>query len=214
MPIDEWLRGPDRADFPWKVKILESWLTFQQRHAVQVQAEFHLRELRKRAISTDELHIVLKVATPDGEWLPGQAYNQLEIKSEYGNDLSTVVTLYARPGKYKLALIAYDSRNQRGNLWRGDLTVPGVKRDPLPDADHNLPIIQFLPPATLARSKGRFGAHRILFDASAFGEGSMTLPVLNDRPVQIDILANVALSDAFNVAEGYALQWRLLLRVW
>jgi hypothetical protein len=207
LPIENWLRGPEREDFKWKVKILPSWLTFQQRHAVQVQADFHLRELRKRGISTDELHIVLKVATPDGEWLPGQAYNQLEIKSEDGDDISTVATLYARPGKYQLALIAYDSRHQRGNLWRADLTVPGVKKDPLPGADRSLPVIQFLPPATLARSKGRFGTHRILFDASAFGEGKLTLAVLNDRPVQIDILANVALSDALNVPGHQAPDW-------
>ena len=207
VPIEQWLRGPEREDFKWKVRILPSWLTFQQRHAVQVRAEFHLRELRKRGISVDDLHMALKVATPDGEWLPGQAYSKLEIKSEYGKEIETVATFYARPGKYSLALIAYDSRNQRGNLWRGSLTVPGVKNDPLPDSDSSLPVIQFLPHATLARAQGRIGAHRIFFDASAFGQGKMTLPVRNDRPVQIDILANVSLSDALNLPNRQAPDW-------
>lgn len=207
LPLDEWLGGPDRHDFPWKVKIRDPWLTFQQRHTVQVHADFRLRDLQKHGISADDLHLVLKVANADGQWLPGEAYSPLVVKPEYGNDLETVATFYARPGRYRVALMAYDSRNHRGNLWRGDLAVHGLKGDPLPDADLNLPIIQFLPQATVARSVRRPGAHRILFDATAFGAGKLRLPIENERPVQIDIVANLALSDAANSPHRQAPDW-------
>ena len=207
IPVDEWLRGPDRHDFPWKVKIRDPWLTFQQRHTVQVHADFRLRDLKKHGISADDLHLLLKVADSDGKWLPGEAYSPLEIKPEYGNEVDTVATFYARPGKFKVALIAYDARNHRGNLWRGELTVPALKGDPLPNADLSLPVIQFLPQATVARSTRRFGSQRTLFDASAFGKGRLTLPVDNERPVQVDIVANLALSDAANTPYREAPDW-------
>lgn len=207
LPIHEWLRGPDRHDFPWKVKIRDPWLTFQQRHTVQVHADFRLRDLKKHGISADDLHLVLKVADSSGKWLTGEAYSPLEVKPEFGNDVDTVATFYARPGKYKVALIAFDSRSHRGNLWRGDLMVPALKGDPLPDADLSLPVVQFLPQATVARSTRRFGAHRVLFDASAFGKGKLTLPVANQRPVQVDIVANLALSDAANSYYRQAPDW-------
>ena len=207
IPVDEWLRGPDRHDFPWKVKIRDPWLTFQQRHTVQVHADFRLRDLKKHGISADDLHLLLKVADSDGKWLPGEAYSPLEIKPEYGNEVDTVATFYARPGKFKVALIAYDARNHRGNLWRGELTVPALKGDPLPNADLSLPVIQFLPQATVARSTRRFGSQRTLFDASAFGKGKLTLPVDNERPVQVDIVANLALSDAANTPYRQAPDW-------
>jgi hypothetical protein len=38
LPIDEWLRGPDREDFRWKVRVSRPRLTFQQRHLVQIRA--------------------------------------------------------------------------------------------------------------------------------------------------------------------------------
>jgi hypothetical protein len=76
--------------------------------------------------------------------------------------------------------------------------VPALKGDPLPNADLSLPVIQFLPQATVARSTRRFGSQRTLFDASAFGKGRPTLPVDNERPVQVDIVATLALTDAAN----------------
>jgi hypothetical protein len=207
LPIDEWLRGPDRQDFPWKIQVREPWLTFQQRHTVQVRAGFRLRELRKHGLSADDLHLVLKVAGPDGQWVPGEAYSPLQVKPEYGDEIETVATFYARPGKYKLALIAYDVRNRRGNLWRGGLTVAGVKADPLPDADRSLPIVQFLPQVSAARPSRFFGVHRVVFDASALGQGKLTLPVANERPLQIDIVANLSLSDATNLPDRHPPDW-------
>ena len=72
IPVDEWLRGPDRHDFPWKVKIRDPWLTFQQRHTVQVHADFRLRDLKKHGISADDLHLLLKSQIRTANGFPGK----------------------------------------------------------------------------------------------------------------------------------------------
>ena len=207
IPLAEWLRGPNRSDFPWKVGFREPWLTFQQRHTVQVRADFRQRDLRKHNISLDDLHFILKIASENQDWLPEQAYTHAEIKPEYGDELSSIATFYARPGKYKVALIAYDSKNRNGNVWHSNLTVPAVKDDPLPDTDRNLPIVQFLPQATTPRSPHGFGIHRVVFDSSAFGAGKLNLPVSNNQPIQLDVLVNLSLSDASNFRDHQAPDW-------
>lgn len=207
LPLTQWLNGPNRTDFPWKVGFREPWLTFQQRHTVQVHADFRQRDLRKRGISLDDLHFILKIAPENKDWLPEQAYSHAEIKPEYGDELSSIATFYARPGKYKVALIAFDSKNRSGNVWHSNLTVPAVKDDPLPDTDRNLPIVQFLPQATTPRSPRGFGIHRVVFDSSAFGAGTLNLPVSNNQPIQLDVLVNLSLSDATNFRDHQAPDW-------
>jgi hypothetical protein len=206
-PLADWLRGPNRSDFPWKVRIRGPWLTFQQRHTVQVHADFRQRDLRKQGISVEDLHFILKVAPENQDWLPEHAYTHAEITPEFGNELESVATFYARPGKYRVAVIAYDAKTQRGNVWHSHLNVPGVKGDPLPDADRSLPIVQFLPQATTMRSPSGSRIHRVGFDASAFGSGKLNLPVRNDRLIQLDLLVNLSLSDAANFRDRQAPDW-------
>jgi hypothetical protein len=47
VPVEQWLRGPDRRDFPWKVRLLKPRLTFQQRYLVQVRANLPVEVLQQ-----------------------------------------------------------------------------------------------------------------------------------------------------------------------
>lgn len=90
--------------------------------------------------------------------------------------------------------MAYDSLNRRGNLWRGTLHVPGVKNDPLPNAERNLSDVEFQPePPNKPNSIARLSPIRppkLVVDPLDLGEGELFLPVDNVRPLQVDVFVN------------------------
>lgn len=69
IPIDQWLQGPDRHDFRWKVRLSKPRLTYRQRQQVQIAVAFDVRDLVKAQISLQDLHLVVKLAGQDGHWL-------------------------------------------------------------------------------------------------------------------------------------------------
>jgi len=93
--------------------------------------------------------------------------------------------------------MAYDAANHRGNLWRGSLPVEPLKDDPLPGIERSLPEAEFLSAAQPLRTgRGHGLDSMITFDPWALGQGELVLPVANERPVQVDIVANISLSVA------------------
>lgn len=210
LPADEWLRGPARQDFPWKIESREPWLTFHQRIAVQVRASFRVRDLRKRGIAIDDLHVVFRVADASGKWFPGESYKQFDPKPDIGrgDEIDAFASIYAKPGDYQASLLVHDRRSGKGNVWHGLLHVPPLRDDVLADIDRELPDIQFLPTVVVSTSHpGRLLAASLPFEPSLFGELHLALPVANQFPVQVDILANLSLSDATNTRFRQAPDW-------
>jgi hypothetical protein len=214
VPIQSWLEGSDRQDFPWRVALSPAWLTFQQRRFVQTRITFRVRDLLKAGVSPGDLHVIVKLAGDDGRWLPGQSYSHFEPPPNLaaGDEIHSLTNLYVRQGTYKIAVMAYDSVHHRGNLWRGPLQVGRVKDDPLPGIEHFLPEVEFLPaakPLHVGRSRGL--ASMITFDPWALGHGELLLPVVNSRPVQVDIVANVSLSAVTDWHNSEAPDWEYQL---
>jgi hypothetical protein len=214
IPVDTWLQGQNRQDFPWRVELGQSWLTFQQRRYVQARITFRVRDLLKAGVSLRDLHLIVKLAGEDGHWLRGQSYSQFEPPPELAaaDEIHSLTNLYVRQGSYNVAVMAYDAANHRGNLWRGPLRVGPLKDDPLPGIDRTLPQVEFLPAALPLRlSRGRGLASMITFDPWALGQGELLLPVGNVRPVQVDIVANVSLSLASDRRTSEAPDWEYQL---
>jgi len=214
IPVDNWLQGQNRQDFPWRVDVGQSWLTFQQRRYVQTRITFRVRDLLKAGVSLRDLHLVVKLATGDGHWLPGQSYTHFEPPPGLaaGDEIHSLTNLYVRQGTYKVAVMAYDAANHRGNLWRETLRVGPLKEDPLPGTDRDLPQAEFLPAAVpLQRGHRRGLGSLITFDPWALGHGELVLPVGNVRPVQVDIVANVSLSTATDRQSSEAPDWEYQL---
>jgi len=197
IPIDQWLQGPDRHDFRWKVRLSKPRLTYRQRQQVQIGVAFDLRDLLKAQISLQDLHVVVKLAGKDGHWL-GQSYGRFEPPAgvESAAELYGVVNVYVRPGTYRVAAMAYDSLHRRGNLWRGTLRVSPVRNDPLPDAESNLSDVEFQPePPNKPNSIARLSPIRppkLVDDPLDLGEGELFLPVDNVRPLQVDVFVNLS----------------------
>src|SRR5258708_15782507 len=146
LPIDDWLGGPERQDFPWKIHLFAPRLTFQQRYLVQVRANIDTRVLQNAAPGAD-LHLLVKVSDDRGHWLSGENYNHFSVPPDLNDETEIEFDsgLYLRPGSYSIAVIAYDSVSGSGNLWRRPLRLQPLKDDPLPQMDRALPRVEFLP---------------------------------------------------------------------
>ncbi len=186
-PAEEWLRGPERRDFPWKVHVGPPRLTFQQRFLVQVRAEIPAEPLQRSGPRRD-LHFLLKVADEQGHWFRGEDYNHIVVPPnlDRATDIQFTTGLYLRPGSYVIALIAYDSVLRNGNLWRHPLRVQ-LKQDPLPQLGRELPAVEFLtdvPRDSLAGRQPRAD------EGWSLGGGREWLPVQNTRPMRVDVVLN------------------------
>ncbi len=186
VPVERWLRGPDRRDFPWKVRLLPPRLTFQQRYLLQVRANLPVDVLQQGSAQRD-LHFAVRVADERGHWFPGGDYTHYAVppKLDAGNEIEYTTGVYLRPGKYLLAVFAYDSVTGQGNLRRRMLRVSPLKHDPLPQLDRDLPAVEFLRDVRVSAAEPA-GA----MDAWRLAEGREWLPVRDSRPLRVDIVVN------------------------
>ncbi len=175
IPVESWLLGPDQNSFDWKVEVGQPSLTFQQRYQVSMMASFRVDSLYKAGLSPLDLHFITKFAGEDGRWLPGQSYSRFQPPANLarGDQIRSISTVYAKPGAYKVAVIAYDRLHQKGNIWRGTVRIPPIPRDPLSISDADLPTVEFLqsvPPPTGTRG------WLALRDPWDFGHGNLSIP--------------------------------------
>lgn len=206
IPIESWLQGPDRTDFGWKVEVGQPYLTFRQRYQVSVVARFRADSLYKGGLAAADLHFVTKFAAEDGRWLPGQSYSQYASppKLAAGDLIHWISSVYAKPGTYRIAVMAYDRLHRKGNLWRGTVHIAPINQDQLPGSDANLPAVEFLLPSLPITG----GAGLLMLrDPWDFGRGSLTFPLRNDVPVEVDIVANLSLSDITKRRHSEAPDW-------
>lgn len=145
LPFDQWILGPDRHDFAWKVHLLPPQLTFQQRYLEQIRVTIPSETLKNGSAQHD-LHFLVKVADEQGKWFEPESYTHYEVPPNLDSkhELQFGVGLYVRPGRFTVAVLAYEAVSQKGNLWRGRLEVPSIKDDPLPQLNRDLPAITFI----------------------------------------------------------------------
>jgi hypothetical protein len=192
LPIEAWLNGPERHDIPWQVAIEPGSLTYQQRHVVQVRTTYPVSKLLKAEIAPSDIHVIARFATEDGRWLPGQGYSRVQLPAtgSVPGTIDSFISVYLRPGRYKFALMAFDSLHHNGNLQRGSFEVRGEKDDPFPNMDADLPSIDY--PSPIA-GPGDVDPTSI-GHSWALGHGILRLPVANSHPVQLDVVVNLSLN--------------------
>jgi hypothetical protein len=199
IPVEEWLKGPERHDIAWKVQVFQN-LTLQQRHLVQVLATIGGRNYLE-GVSARDLHFVTKIADDHGNWLDGQSYDHFKQPANFSaaDSVHSFANLYLKPGDYTVAVIAYDSLHNTGNIWRTQLTVPAVV-DVLPDLGRDLPVAEFLPPAKAALELRNADweqypaavLQNLMLDPLTLGNGVAYLPVANKKAVRIDVIVNLS----------------------
>jgi hypothetical protein len=178
-PIQEWLSQGERQAFKCKVHVSHSALTYQQRYLVWVTASVDTNSLQARGVQRD-LHFILKVADQDGKWFDKGTYNTFQVKRsfEVPEDIQFVAGLYLQPGAYKVAVIVYDAILKERNVSFTRVVVKPQASSLFPDDLPGIPQVEFLqtPVEGLA----------------AIGSGHVHLPVQSKRPVQLDVIIDLA----------------------
>ena len=80
--MEQRLRGQDRNDFPWKVRLLAPLLTFQQRHIAEVRAIVRAEDLEKSERER-EILFTLAVGDEQGHWIKQANATILEIPANF-----------------------------------------------------------------------------------------------------------------------------------
>jgi hypothetical protein len=187
--VEQWLRGQDRNDFPWKVRLLAPRLTFQQRHLAEVTAIVRAEDLDKGEHER-ELLFTLAVGDEQGHWIKQANATTLELPAIFPGkqDIIFSEAIYVRPGSYLIAVMANDSTFGKVNVWRSPLLVPPLSGDPLPEMEMHLPRVEFasdIPKNAPEILQGIGGIWPMAQEPAR-------LPVENKRPVSIDLVLNVA----------------------
>src|SRR5207248_6057168 len=202
IPLAHWLAGPDHRDFAWKVQLSSPGLNLQQRYVVTVRATLPAEKLEALG-GGRHLHFFVKVADEQGRWFDDEGYQDAKLPPRLDKHTDIVYSdgFYARPGKYRVAVIAYDSVEEQWNLWHKEITVPAVKSKALPQLDRDLPRVEFvrelLPEKEPAKTEGAGELMERHTGPWALGHGREWLPVRTERPLAIDLVVNFsATSDA------------------
>jgi hypothetical protein len=179
LPLEQWLAAGEKKELKGKLKVLKPFLTFQQRQRIRVIATYDLNAIQKAGAKRD-LHFILKVGDSEGKWFSGESYtgNSFESQIKGNPEIEIISEVNALPGKYRVAAILYDSELKQRSVFFDDVKVSPVKHDPLPEADRDLPRVEFLPPSER--------------NVSQFGDGRLNLSVQNQRPLQIDVIFDVS----------------------
>ena len=208
LPVEQWLSGPERSDFKWRVELVPPRMTYQQRFLVQVRAYVDAAPLQAAGHSHD-FYFLMKVADERGNWLPDDTYNHYPPPPglDKSSEIQYSTGLYAKPGKYTAALILYDVVQGQGNLWRKQFEVKAPKKDPLPALDRDLPAIEFVTevPSDALPTHERVSFTRDRRGVPTFtatpdigeeewppGHGTEFLPVRAPRPLRVDFVLNFA----------------------
>ncbi len=191
--MEQWLRGPERHDFPLKVQVSRAALTFQQRYVVQVRGTVPASALTRNDGSPRRIHVLLKLLQKDGTWFPAYSYDALTLPPDLRSisEIQFSMGFYARAGHYPAALIAYDSVHDEGSLWRGVVQVSPLRNDPLPQLDRDLPEVEF--PSDVPRDALTIpSAFQFVAALWPPAHGREWLPLSTVRPVRIDLVLNLS----------------------
>lgn len=192
--VERWLDGPNRRDFDWKVRIFGPWLTFQQRYVVEAEVVLPVHKLVRAGVSFSDLRFVVKLKDRRGHWLPGRYHSLFAPPPDLAKarEILLYTHFFVRPGSYAVVMAVYDGRTQRANVWKRQLEVTPPKEDSLPEAGRDLPEVEF------PSGEG---------EPSPSGPARLYLPVRNQRPVRLDVVVNLSLSDATNTRNSQAPDW-------
>jgi hypothetical protein len=178
LPIDEWLSQGERRQFRCDLRISRPTLTFQQRYGVFIKVKLPAPSLQRESVQRD-LHFFVKVADENGKWFAGQTYNHFKVEKKFDKkvDLIFESALYLQPGSFTIAVVVYDAVLREHNVTFRRVTVKPPKNDPLPTLLTSVPKVEF--PSDSVEG------------VAPLGSGHAALPVVTDRPVELDVIVDL-----------------------
>jgi len=198
---DRLLNGPDRRDIPWKVKVWEPVLTYQQRYLARIEGTIEGSYLREKA--GHNLVFEVKLGDSEGHWLRGEDITEFRIPKDPPHPIGQAYFLtgvYALPGEYRVAIIIYDRAQGAATVQHVRLHVPPVKGDTLPDLTRGLPPIEF--PSRIPFMNWGQGDLRAEREPGwSLARGVEHLPISTVHPLRIDVVLDFSEPDGINLPD-------------
>ncbi|HLJ91360.1 MAG TPA: hypothetical protein VKZ53_31465 [Candidatus Angelobacter sp.] len=186
--LDRWLTEHSHPQLAWKTDLFPYQLSNHQRFRQRIEIAVPERELKKRP-GERRLLALIRVTDRDGKSLMDDGVLITDV-TKLGQHVSGAVfgwTVFLLPGEYTVTLALYDRISKEHNVIQHKLKVAPFKHDPLPEAWRDLPNIEFL-------ESGEDEADSLFHPEVS---SRLYLPLATDRPVQIELLANLTPSEAF-----------------
>jgi hypothetical protein len=167
-------------------------LSVHQRLLARVQIQLDGGEGAKRR-GEGELIFFFQLTDAKGRIYQDHTSYSLE-KVEAGlkaQDLICTESAFVVPGDYAVSVAIYDTATKEHALKKDKLHVQALKTDPLPEMWKDMPAVEFVEPSDppdhwfLPKTKGR-----------------LNLPLTTQRPLQIEVLANLTPSELTKPAYG------------
>ena len=187
--LDRWAKEAPITQIPWKVRVISAGLSLHQRLVAHLEMEIKGRELVKRAKDGRLIALVRVTDAAGHRYRDFGVIDMKEIKPEMRK--RTWVSMwdaFVLPGEYKVAIALYDKASGEHDFQQSTLHVSGLKNDPLPEVWQGLPAWEFWAPITDERDA--------IFHSDI--EDRLHLPLRTQRPIQLEILADLTPSDLFH----------------
>lgn len=188
-PFERWAAEGPVMQIPWKMRAFSPGLSVHQRLIAHVQVEIKGRELVQRA-NHGRLVTFLRITNREGRQAHDYGLIDLkQVKPELRkHNWVSMWDAFILPGDYTVEVALYDKSSGEHSFGRSTLHVAPLKDDPLPDSWAGLPSVEFWGPITDERDT--------IFHSDI--EGALHLPLRTQRPVQIEVLADLTPSDLFH----------------
>ncbi len=185
--FDDWFQEPANARIHWTASVSDPRLSAHQRLYSTVDMTVDGRELAARR-GRGQFVFLIDIADQDGgHW---QSHYALDLETvpegAQSSDYQFVQPLFILPGKYEVSLAVFDSTTATHSTLRRKVHVSALRNDPLAHAWENLPAVEFL---SMEDSLDTTYLPHVA--------GRLNLPLITSRPLQVDLVVNVAPSERF-----------------
>ena len=184
-PFEQWRTEGNVTQIKWQFHVPAALLSPHQRLVQRFEALVDAPEVEKRR---DHGQLVFLLEIEDSM---GRKFRTRELAdlSRIPADLKAKGASWAQdafmlPGTYKVSMAVADAKTREHNFVRREVKVSGPRADPLPQASKELPVVEFV---------RMYGQPDSWFQPSM--RGVVALPVESKRPVHIDIVMNMTLSE-------------------
>ncbi|HZD93402.1 MAG TPA: hypothetical protein VE133_04055, partial [Candidatus Sulfotelmatobacter sp.] len=189
VPFEEWVKEGPQAKIPWKVQIKPFGLSLHQRLRAHIDIELKRRDLMKLP-PEDRIIVMIEVADAAGhQFRDYMLFRMKEVGPQLKKgEFAVFWNMYVLPGEYKVTVALVEGASGEHNLMHSSLRIEPLKDDPMPNAWAGLPPVEFLDP--------QLDGPDALFRADI--SSRLHLPLAAQRPVRMEVLADVTASDLFH----------------
>jgi hypothetical protein len=182
VPFNQWVTEGPKEELPWRTRISSPELSLHQRMLVRFEVKLEGREVLKRCCDGRAVAL-LEIIDFRGQSF--RNYTVENIRQDRADLNQSVVVLswdvFLLPGDYQIAMALYYPGHAGHSLLLKKLVVSRPQNDPLPEAWHGLPTVEFCDPQPE-------GLDEFLLPHV---EGQLNLRVNNQRPIRVEILENL-----------------------